>query len=334
MESILFLVNDRWSLKPGGTNATLIKACAELGYKVLVTDVVHLQASSNSRVFAECLEVPSLEKVKTASSLQKKLSKAKNQLIDLADVTACWIRTSPGKDVARSWAHRLALEAMRLACEKGTCVINDPTGLQKASSKFYTVRLPEKYVPETLICHTLQSVEDFAQKLNGPLVIKPLLGSQGRDVFFFESPESLNTRQVVDILGRTGYLVVQEYLPAATDGDIRVLTVGEKILEANGPVGIRRIPASGEMRSNISLGGTAEIVKLDKQQVKICERIAKHLHADGIVFSGLDLIGDKVVEVNVFSPSGLQEFQETFDSEIAVDLVQRLLKGKVKSRKT
>jgi glutathione synthase len=79
------------------------------------------------------------------------------------------------------------------------------------------------------------------------------------------------------------------------------------------------------MRSNISLGGTAEIIQLDQQQVAICERIAKHLNADGIVFSGLDLIGDKVVEVNVFSPSGLQEFQATFDSEIAVNVVQCLL---------
>ena len=171
-----------------------------------------------------------------------------------------------------------------------------------------------------------QSVEDFVKKLDGPLVIKPLLGSQGRDVFFFESAAALNTRQVVDILGRTGYLVVQEYLPAAKEGDIRVLTVGNKILGTDEPVGIRRKPAEGEMRSNISLGGTAEIVSLDRQQIEICERLASHLHSDGIVFSGLDLIGDKIVEVNVFSPSGLQEFQSQFDSEIAVKLVRSLLK--------
>lgn len=334
MNPILFLVNDRWSLKRGGTNATLIEACHELGYRVLVTDVVHLQASSDHRVFAECLEIPPLTKIKTTSSLHKKLSKATNQLVDLSDVAACWIRTSPGKDVARSWAHRLALEAMILASENGTRVISDPAGLQKASSKFYTVRLPKKYVPETLICHTLQSVEEFADRLNGPLVIKPLLGSQGRDVFFFENRESLNTRQVVDILGRTGYLVVQEYLPAAAEGDIRVITVRDKILEANGPVGIRRTPAAGEMRSNISLGGTAEIVQLNKKQIEICEQIASQLNSDGIVFSGLDLIGDKVVEVNVFSPSGLQEFQEQFDSKIAVSLVNTLMSGEVCLNKT
>ena len=88
------------------------------------------------------------------------------------------------------------------------------------------------------------------------------MGSQGRDVFFLDGYDSLNTRQVVDILGRTGYLVVQEYVSEATEGDIRVLTLDDQIICTDKPIGIHRAPAPGERRSNISLGGTASVVEL------------------------------------------------------------------------
>jgi glutathione synthase len=215
---------------------------------------------------------------------------------------------------------------MRLASEAGVRVLNEPAGLQKASSKLYTVCLPQEFVPRTLVCHTLHSVQEFAEQLDGPLVIKPLLGSQGRDVFFFDGASSLNTRQVVDILGRTGYLVVQEYLPEATEGDIRVLTLDKSIVNPKSPIGIRRTPAEGEIRSNVSLGGKASMVNLTARQASVCNQICEHLFLDGIRFAGLDLIGEKVVEVNVFSPSGLQEYDRQSGSEISIELVDRLLK--------
>lgn len=156
-------------------------------------------------------------------------------------------------------------------------------------------------------------------------MIKPLLGSQGRDVFFFDGVASLNTRQVVDILGRTGYLVVQEYLPDASDGDIRVLTLGGTIVRAESPMGIRRTPADGEMRSNISLGGRASVFELSPRQIEVCNKIAEHIHRDGIHFAGLDLIGEKIVEVNVFSPSGLQEYDRQFGESVSTNVVDQLL---------
>ena len=151
---------------------------------------------------------------------------------------------------------------------------------------------------------------------------------------FFENASAMNTRQVVDILGRTGYLVIQEYLPDATNGDTRVLTLGDSIVKADQPVGIRRTPASGELRSNISLGGTAAIVPLSDRQATVCRRIAKQLFEEGILFAGLDLIGEKVVEVNVFSPSGLQEYDKHFESPISLALVQFLLGSAVAEMNT
>lgn len=169
MKPILFLLNDRESLKLDGTNITLIKACLARGNPVYLTDVIHLQASSGTDVFADSLRLPDLAKAKTSRMLIAKLSKMKSRLLRLQDVEAVFIRTTPGKDIHRAWGHRLALEVMGLVCEMGIKVINKPAGLMKASSKLYTVCLPEEFVPRTLVCHTLQSVQDFADQLNGPL---------------------------------------------------------------------------------------------------------------------------------------------------------------------
>lgn len=325
MKPILFLLNDRWSIRTCGTNGVLMRACQRRGHEVFVTDVVHLQAASARELAAEAIRLPNFDAAKSKRGLAKQIADAESALVDLSQLAAVFIRTTPGKDIARAWAHRLAIEVMRMASEAGIRVLNEPSGLQKASSKLYSAYLPCEFAPRTLVCHSLASVQHFAEQLGGPIVIKPLLGSQGRDVFFIDGPDSLNTRQVVDILGRTGYLVVQEYLPEATAGDIRVLTLGSSLVGGNEPIGIRRTPAEGERRSNISLGGTASLVPLTSEQERVCGEIAKYLKRDGILFSGLDLIGEKVVEVNVFSPSGLQELESHFGNSISQAIVDQLL---------
>ena len=304
---VLFLLNDRWAVKPNNTTSLLMLGCLQLGYEVLVSDVVHLQATSSTNLYAEALELSPIYQINNTEQLARAFANAKERRVSLMETTAVIVRTAPGKDINRSWAHRLTLEIMRLAHESGVRVVNSPVGLQRASSKLYTVCLPEEYVPRTMVCHSLQSVETFAKSIRGPFVMKPLIGSQGRDVFFLEGYTSLNTRQVVDILGRTGYLVVQEYVPEATEGDIRVLTLDGAIISSEQPYGVKRTPAPGERRSNVSLGGTASRVELSDKQACICQKVAKQIAADGIRFAGLDLVGNKIVEVNVFSPSGLQE---------------------------
>ncbi len=327
MKPVLFLLNDRWSIKQGNTTSTLMLACHRRGHPVFISDVVHLQASSSTALFAEALHLPETANIESTKKLSANISKAKVQRIGLSEMQAIFIRTTPGHDIGRTWAHRLSLEVMRFAYELGIPVINNPTSLQKASSKLYTVCLPEEYVPKTLVCHSLNSVLEFSGQLNGPFVMKPLLGSQGRDVFFLDGPDSLNTRQVVDILGRTGYLVVQEYVPEATEGDIRVLILDKSIIPRGTPIGIRRTPAQGERRSNISLGGSASIVELTSRQTAMCKKVAKYLHRDGIRLAGLDLIGDKIVEVNVFSPSGLQVLAQHFERDLSSEVLDRLLAG-------
>ena len=328
MKPILFLLNDRDSIKADRTTSTLMLACHRMGHPVFATDIVNLKASSSTSLFADAYQLKPDDRVETTATLSERLSNAESELVDLQDMQAILVRTTPGKDIDRAWAHRLSLEIMRMASDLGVRVVNDPTGLQRASSKLYTVCLPEHLVPRTMVCHSLKNVQDFASELQGQFVIKPLVGSQGRDVFFLSKPDAINTRQVVDILGRTGYLVVQEYMPEATEGDIRVLTLGDSIVNANEKYyGIRRTPADGEMRSNVSLGGTPEVIELSEKQVAICHEVASYLNKDGISFAGIDLIGDRIVEVNVFSPSGLQEFNGFTGADISGSVAAYLIEG-------
>jgi len=321
MKSVLFLINDRTSIKTTGTNWTLLKACQSLGYETYVSDVTHLEARSATTLFAESFKVDVIDCPAENLLLDNHVSK----LLSLSNLSAVFVRTTPGKDIARAWAHRFALEVLRLADELGVRVINNPAGLQKASSKLYSVYLPDAFVPKTKVCHFQQSVIEFANELSSPFVIKPLLGSQGRDVFFFENVHSPNLRQVIENLGQSGYVVVQEFLPESADGDIRVLTIDDQLIGGASPLGIRRTPASGEFRSNISLGGTASMVELTETQSRICCQIASQLASDGIRIAGLDLIGEKIVEVNVFSPSGLQEFTSELGPTFATDIVSTLM---------
>lgn len=328
MEPILFLLNDRNSVKANRTTSTLMLACHRKGRPVFATDIVSLKANSSTSLFADAYQLKPEDKVNSTEMLAKTISAAKGESVDLREMKTIFVRTTPGKDIERAWAHRLSLEVMRLASDAGVRVVNDPAGLQRASSKLYTVCLPEHLVPRTMVCHSLENVQDFASELDCQFVIKPLLGSQGRDVFFLDKPDAINTRQVVDILGRTGYLVVQEYMPEATAGDIRVLTLGDSIINANGKsYGIRRTPAAGEMRSNISLGGTAEVIELSDKQISVCQEVASYLSQDGINFAGLDLIGERIVEVNVYSPSGLQEFDDVAEADISGSVADRLIEG-------
>ena len=176
---VLFLLNDRWGVKPNNTTSTLMLACIQLGHPVMVTDVVHLQATSSTHLYAEALELRSSSKVENTKQIARGFAKSKVRRIALSELACVIIRTAPGKDITRSWAHRLALEIMRLAHENGVRIINSPIGLQRASSKLYTVCLPEKYVPKTMVCHSLKSVETFAASLEGPFVMKPLMGVTG-----------------------------------------------------------------------------------------------------------------------------------------------------------
>ena len=170
------------------------------------------------------------------------------------------------------------------------------------------------------------TTKSFITSLAGPAILKPLVGSGGRDIFIIEGPDAPNLEQVATLLGREGYFLVQEYIPDAPKGDLRILLFDGNVLELDGRQAvIKRVPQAGQFRANVSLGARAQSAKLTPEQGEIAEGVAKLILEDGIRLAGLDLVGNRVVEVNVFSTGGLNDADLFYDRPFTAHVLDQLL---------
>ncbi len=179
-------------------------------------------------------------------------------------------------------------------------VLNDPTGTREAPEKMLITHFPD-LAPPTVITRNLNDIREL-QKEHSELIIKPLNGFGGLDIYHIKAGDD-NLQAVFDMLCRlhSEPFVVQKYLPEIKAGDKRIIVVeGE-------PIGaVSRIPPDGESRANLAVGGTAAIGKITQRERDICAKLKPELIKRGLVFVGLDVIGDYVTEINPKSPTGLQ----------------------------
>ncbi|MGB1034702.1 MAG: glutathione synthase [Primorskyibacter sp.] len=221
--------------------------------------------------------------------------------VDLAEYDVVWLRQDPPFDMFYiTTTHLLD----RLA--KTTLVVNDPFWVRNYPEKLLVLDFPD-LTPPTMIARDLGMIRAF-KETHGDVILKPLYGNGGAGVFRL-TPEDRNLSSLHELF--TGFsrepLIVQKYLPAVTAGDKRVILVDGH------PVGaINRIPAAGETRSNLHVGGRAEQVDLTDRDREICDRIGPLLREKGQIFVGIDVIGAYLTEINVTSPTGIQEL-ERFD---------------------
>lgn len=215
----------------------------------------------------------------------------------LAEVQAVFIRKDPPFDQAYLYL-TLLLERARGA----TLLVNDPRGLRDANEKLYALNFPE-WTPRTLVTADRDMIHDFVRDMGGTAVIKPLDGAGGSGVMQLRK-EDKNARAIADTLTAEGtkLAMVQEYLPSVTEGDKRILLLDGEPLGA-----ILRVPRGDDLRSNIHVGGTVVPTELTAREAELVRAIAPRLRADGLVFVGLDVIGERLTEVNVTSPTGMQE---------------------------
>ena len=320
---IAFVVNRIAELGPEQTTTRLIEASLALDRRVALFDIFSLSVRAASSVFAAAVLFEG--RLDRPSICQAAATRPRTPL-DLAEADLVVIRTSPGRDLEFAWAHRLMLQAIRLVRDAGIAVVNDPIGLERASSKLYSACLPAGLTPRTLVTHSPAAAREFIESLDAPAVLKPLLGSGGRDVFYIEGPEATNLRSLCALLGRTGYFVVQEFVPEAAAGDIRLLLLDGEILEIDGvAAAVKRVPRAGEFRSNVALGARAQPTAIDEAQRETARHAAGLLLDDGIRFAGLDLIGSRIVEVNVYSTGGVVDAERFYARPFAEAVLETLL---------
>ena len=232
--------------------------------------------------------------------------------ITLADYDVLMLRSDPAEElIPRGWAPSSSLLFAQLASLNATIVLNDPKHLTDAVNKTYFQGFPEEVRPETTITREPAEVARFLDAHGGKGVIKPLQGSGGQGVFIINEENRENLSQIVEAVIRDGYAIVQEYLPAAKQGDLRMITLNGKPLEVDGTYAcLHRFSQSEDHRSNISAGGGVEMVSPGPEALAIAEIVGPKLIDDGMYLTGLDIAGDKMMEVNVDTPGGINYMED------------------------
>lgn len=227
--------------------------------------------------------------------------------IRLADYDILMLRADPAEELnTRSWAPSSSLLFSQLASLGDTIVLNDPRHLTDAVNKTYFQFFPEAVRPATTITREAAEVHRFLEAHDGKGVIKPLQGSGGQGVFIIDESNRQNLNQIIEAVTRDGYAIVQEYLPAAAEGDLRMITLNGRPLKVDGTYAcIHRFSQTEDHRSNISAGGGVEMAVPDEAALRIAEIVGPKLIDDGMYFAGLDIAGDRMMEVNVDTPGGL-----------------------------
>ena len=237
----------------------------------------------------------------------------------LAEMDVVLMRQDPPFDMAYISATHI-LEHL----QPRTLVVNDPAAVRNAPEKLLVTHFPD-LMPPTLVTWDAQAVRDFRAEFSD-IIVKPLFGNGGAGVFRIK-PDDENLASLLEMhTARTREpIMVQRYEPAVRQGDKRIILID------GAPAGaINRVPAQGEARSNMHVGGRAERVALTPRDQEICARIGPHLRDHGLIFVGIDVIGDYLTEINVTSPTGLREIARFDGTDLASDIWD-VIEGKARS---
>jgi glutathione synthase len=216
----------------------------------------------------------------------------------LEDFDALLMRKDPPFDMTLFFATHL----LSLVDERKCFVMNNPKGLREANEKLYALRFPEQ-IPQTLVTSDMALLKAFMEELGGEMIIKPLDGCGGSGVFYL-NVQDRNTNAILEMATENGRKLImgQRYLPEIRQGDKRIIVLDGEPLGA-----VLRVPLEYETRGNIHVGGQCVHAELTPRDLEICEALAPLLKNDGLYFVGLDVIGGFLTEVNVTSPTGIQE---------------------------
>jgi len=233
--------------------------------------------------------------------------KAQVERINVDDLDILMLRNDPAADLTtRPWAQSAGFIFGQRAASRGVIVVNEPTSLATAINKMYLQHFPEEVRPRSLISRNADDIRQFVEDEGGRAVLKPLQGSGGTNVFVVKPSEVGNLNQIIEAVSRDGYVIAQEYLPAAKDGDTRLFLMNGVPLQVEGKyAAFQRHPPEGEARSNLHVGGKMAKAEVTDEMLKLAEIVRPKLTRDGMFFVGLDIVGDKLMELNVFSPGGL-----------------------------
>jgi glutathione synthase len=301
------VVNVMDSNEVGATTYRLAADAINLGHEVWVMSAGNLAYNPDDTIGAYARTVPPGRYTSSKFLDVFKRRAATDKWITLDDLDVLLLRSNPSTQ--RAWAQAAGIHFGRLAMRHGVIVLNDPNGLAKAMNKLYLQTFPEAVRPRTLVTRSLSRIERFLDN-EGVLIIKPLQGSGGAGVFIVRKDER-NLEDIFESVSRDGFVIAQEYLPAAAEGDTRLFIMNGVPLQHRGKIAaFRRIRTGDDIRSNIHAGGKLRRAELNDTMFQLAEMVRPRLVEDGMFLVGLDIVGNKLMEINVFSPGGLGSAQK------------------------
>ena len=323
---IAFFINDLEREHLGYTTTILAHQASLRGHRVCYLTPSDFILRPDDSLSAHARFLPK-KKYKDAKEFfaTLKSTACKVEPVDMAEVDVLMLRNDPSIDSETPWAMEAGILFGREAAKRGVIVLNDPDSLGRAINKLYFQSFPVEARAETLITRHEADIKAFAKAHDGNIILKPLQGSGGSGVFKVDTGSKSNINQMIEAIGRDGYIIAQAYVPAARKGDIRFFLMNGRPLQIDGKyAALRRVASADDIRSNIHAGGTAEAVEIGKTELEVAELIRPKLVADGMFLVGIDIVGDKILEVNVFSPGNLGSCSKLAGVDFSVPILEAI----------
>ncbi|PXA99089.1 glutathione synthetase [Nostoc sp. 3335mG] len=331
---VAFFVNSIEDETPNYTTTALALAAINRGHEISYVTPSDFVLRPDDRLMVRARRLPA-SGYKKAETLFKDLQgpDTRQETLDISEIDVLCLRNDPSQDASdRPWAANVGSLFGRLAAERGTLVVNDPDGLARAQNKLYFQDFPASVRPTTLISKSIEEIRDFIDAQKKGAIVKPLQGSGGKNVFKIASPKDQNLNQIFEAVSGEGYLIAQAFIPEASEGDVRFFLMNGRPLVRDGKyAAFRRVPAKGEIRSNVHVGGGPAPVEVTETMLAIAETVRPKLVHDGMFLVGLDIVGDKILEINVFTPGGLTNLSQMYGTNFS-DSVVAALEEKVAAR--
>ncbi|MCH8502420.1 MAG: glutathione synthase [Aliidiomarina sp.] len=239
-----------------------------------------------------------------------------DEIVNMGDLDVIFMRKDPPFDIEFVYATHI----LDLAARDGALVVNRPQSLRDCSEKLFTAWFPD-LIPATLVSRSAKQIREFHQQ-HKDIIVKPLDGMGGASIFRVDEQGS-NLGVIIETLTNHGkrFAMVQEYLPAIKDGDKRILIInGEPV-----PYSLARIPSAGETRGNLAAGGSGRPQPLSNSDLALANKIGPVLKEKGLYLVGLDVIGDRITEINVTSPTCMREIENAYQINIAGQLFDAVI---------
>lgn len=309
-----FIIDPLAKLDPGhDTSVALMEAAQILGHEVWVTQAQKLSVvKSQAWALLQKVQLTAAELVEGRWVVSKDwytVSEASWQ--PLEEMDAVFMRTDPPVTVPYLYATYI----LDYINPEKTLVVNTPAGIRMANEKMYALQF-EEVIPETIVSQDKSVISQFLEE-KGTAVLKPLGGKAGEGILFLDKNDR-NFNSLIEISTKQGQepVMVQTYLPAAKDGDKRIIMLNGKAIGA-----VNRIPTGKEFRGNMAVGGRVAKTDITEQEEKICAVVGPKLQQDGLYFVGIDVIGGYLTEVNVTSPTGIREIDRLSSTKLGEEVI-------------